>query len=63
MSPAAPQREKFRGLIDFLPSGTGHIFQDVEETIELQPATFMHKGMHCGIAAFNEHGKFGFWKF
>jgi len=35
---------------------------DVEETIKWQHATFMHKGMLCGMAAFKAHCAVGFWK-
>ncbi|MEP7014935.1 MAG: YdeI/OmpD-associated family protein [Verrucomicrobiota bacterium] len=34
----------------------------VEETIKWQCPSFEHKGLMCGMAAFNNHCAFGFWK-
>lgn len=35
---------------------------DVEETIKWQCPSFEYKGLMCGMAAFNQHCAFGFWK-
>jgi uncharacterized protein YdeI (YjbR/CyaY-like superfamily) len=35
---------------------------DVEETLKWSHPSFMYKGILCGMAAFNEHVTFGFWK-
>lgn len=35
---------------------------EVEETIKWQFPHFDYKGVMCGMAAFNEHCSFGFWK-
>jgi hypothetical protein len=35
---------------------------DVTETMKWSTPTFDHKGIMCGIAAFKNHTKFGFWK-
>ena len=35
---------------------------DVEETLKWSHATFMYKGILCGMAAFKQHVTFGFWK-
>src|SRR5262249_54027805 len=34
----------------------------VEETIKWRSPTFMYQGMLCGMAAFKQHGAFGFWR-
>ncbi len=35
---------------------------DVQETIKWSRPHFDYKGVMCGMAAFNEHCAFGFWK-
>lgn len=35
---------------------------DAEETIKWGSPTFMYEGMLCGMAAFQQHCTFGFWK-
>jgi hypothetical protein len=35
---------------------------DVEETLKWSAPHFDYKGVMCGMAAFNEHIRFGFWK-
>ena len=35
---------------------------EVEETLKWGMPSFMYKGILCGMAAFKEHGTFGFWK-
>src|ERR1051325_9281369 len=35
---------------------------DVEETLKWSMPAFMHKGILCGMAAFNQHCTFGCWK-
>ncbi|HEV2842975.1 MAG TPA: YdeI/OmpD-associated family protein [Chthoniobacterales bacterium] len=35
---------------------------DVVETLKWSMPHFDHKGVMCGMAAFKEHGAFGFWK-
>lgn len=35
---------------------------DVEEDLKWGCPAFMHKGILCGMAAFKEHCRFGFWK-
>jgi len=34
---------------------------DVEESMKWSRPHFMHKGLMCGMSAFNEHCSFGFW--
>ena len=35
---------------------------DVEETLKWNVPSFEYKGVMCGMAAFKEHIRFGFWK-
>jgi len=35
---------------------------EVEETIKWSSVSFVHHGILCGMAAFNAHCAFGFWK-
>ena len=35
---------------------------DVEETLKWSAPHFDYKGVMCGVAAFKEHIRFGFWK-
>ena len=35
---------------------------EVEETLKWSMPSFMYKGILCGMAAFKNHGTFGFWK-
>jgi uncharacterized protein YdeI (YjbR/CyaY-like superfamily) len=35
---------------------------EVEETLKWGMPSFLYKGILCGVAAFKEHCKFGFWK-
>ena len=36
--------------------------RDVEETLKWNVPSFEYKGVMCGMAAFKEHIRFGFWK-
>ena len=35
---------------------------EVEETLKWRMPTFLYHGLLCGMAAFNKHVSFGFWK-
>ncbi len=52
---AKPILKHLRGLIH-------HGCPQVEETLKWGFPHFMHKGILCSMAAFNQHCAFGFWK-
>ena len=58
----ANQRDFAKPILSYLREVVHEGCPDCEETLKWSSPSFMHHGIVCGFAAFNEHATFGFWK-
>src|SRR3954466_9213056 len=58
----AKQRDYAKPILEYLRDVVHEGCPDCEETLKWGMPSFMHHGILCGMAAFNEHATFGFWK-